>query len=58
MQWSEVKITTKEGKTKYVDAKNIPITEQDLMISTVTDVTDKVGNKKSLKRLLRKKKTY
>jgi PAS domain S-box-containing protein len=55
MQWSEVKITTKEGKTKYVDAKNIPITEQDLMISTVTDVTDKVGNKKVLEETLKEK---
>jgi PAS domain S-box-containing protein len=52
MQWTEIKVTTKEGKTKYIDAKNIPLIEQDLMISTVTDVTEKVLNKKEIKRAL------
>ena len=55
MQWSEIKITTKKGNTKYVDAKNIPLTKQDLMISTVTDVTDRVGNKKVVEETLKEK---
>jgi PAS domain S-box-containing protein len=55
MKWNEVKITTKEGKTKYVDAKNIPLFDQDLMISTVFDVTQKVENKKELERALQEK---
>jgi PAS domain S-box-containing protein len=41
MRWDNVKITTKEGETKYVSAKNIPITEQNVMVSTVIDVTNR-----------------
>lgn len=39
MVWENVKITTKDGKQKVVTAINIPIPEQNLMISTVQDVT-------------------
>lgn len=39
MQWSGIEITTKDGHKKIVNAKNIPLFDQDLMISTVVDVT-------------------
>ncbi|WP_340153287.1 PAS domain S-box protein [uncultured Marivirga sp.] len=55
MRWNEIKITTKEGETKYVDAKNIPLPSQDLMISTVMDVTQKVRNKKGIANALKEK---
>ncbi|MDD3520459.1 MAG: HD domain-containing protein, partial [Actinomycetota bacterium] len=40
MKWDDIKITRKNGEIAYVDALNIPIYEQDLMVSTVVDVTD------------------
>ncbi|SMG39053.1 PAS domain S-box-containing protein [Marivirga sericea] len=55
MRWNEIKITTKKGQSKYVDAKNIPLTNQDLMISTVMDVTQKVNNKKKIANALEEK---
>ncbi len=39
MQWSGIEITTKDGEKRIVDAKNIPIEDQNQMISTVLDVT-------------------
>jgi len=39
MQWSGIEITTKTGLKKNVSAKNIPIVDQNLMISTVQDTT-------------------
>jgi PAS domain S-box-containing protein len=39
MNWSGIAITTKTGDKRIVNAKNIPLFDQDLMISTVTDVT-------------------
>ncbi|MFN2260754.1 MAG: PAS domain S-box protein [Psychroflexus sp.] len=39
MQWNGVEIMTKSGEKKIINAKNIPVYEQNLMISTVTDVT-------------------
>ena len=38
-QWENVEITTKDGSRRVVSIKNIPLLEQDLMISTVVDVT-------------------
>lgn len=40
MQWKNLRITTKSGDTKIVNAKNIPLYDQNLMISTVTDVSE------------------
>lgn len=40
MQWLNIKITTKSGEERYVNAINIPIPEQKLMVSTVQDVTE------------------
>lgn len=40
MYWQEVPITRLGQKTTYVSAKNVPIPDQKLMLSTVWDVTD------------------
>lgn len=41
MNWDSVKITTKHGKERIINAKNIPLFDQNLMISSVLDVTEK-----------------
>lgn len=42
MNWSGIKIITQSGKEKIINAKNIPLYDQNLMISTVVDVTAQV----------------
>ncbi|MDY6903265.1 MAG: PAS domain S-box protein [Thermodesulfobacteriota bacterium] len=39
MEWEDLEISTKKGERRVVYAKNIPIPDQNLMISTVQDVT-------------------
>ncbi len=39
MQWSGITIATKEGGQRVINAKNIPLYDQNLMISTVIDIT-------------------
>lgn len=39
MRWEGVEVTRKDGEKRLVTAKNIPIPEQNLMISTVWDTT-------------------
>ena len=39
MVWEDVPITTQKGEQRVISARNIPLPEQDLMISTVWDVT-------------------
>jgi PAS domain S-box-containing protein len=39
MQWDDLKIVTSTNEVRYVIAFNIPLLEQDLMISTVQDIT-------------------
>jgi PAS domain S-box-containing protein len=41
MRWENIPITTHTGEFKIITAINIPIPEQDLMISTVQDVTQR-----------------
>lgn len=48
MKWENVVINTSTGD-KFVTANNIPVYEQDLMISTVQDVTDQNMKDESLK---------
>lgn len=48
MEWKNIEINTSTGEKKVVDAKNIPLFNQDLMISTVTDVTDSHAISKEL----------
>lgn len=42
MNWEHLRITTRQGNEKLINAKNIPLYEQNLMISTVVDVTAQV----------------
>ncbi len=39
MAWDDVKITTGAGEHRYISSRNIPIVEQNLMVSTVWDST-------------------
>jgi PAS domain S-box-containing protein len=39
MSWNGINITTSAGEKKIINAKNIPLPDQNLMISTVVDVT-------------------
>jgi len=39
MEWDDIKVTTATGDHHIVHAKNIPLFDQNLMISTVQDVT-------------------
>lgn len=41
MQWENIPIATENGEKKIVTALNIPLPEQNLMISTVQDVTER-----------------
>lgn len=49
MVWENVIVTTSTGEKRIVNAKNIPLYQQDLMISTVVDVTETVKAQNSLK---------
>lgn len=54
MKWSNVRITTQKGEERYVSAINIPVPDQQLMISTVRDVTEAYL---ASERLVKSKKT-
>jgi two-component system, chemotaxis family, CheB/CheR fusion protein len=41
MKWENIPITTRTGEKKFLTAINIPILDQNLMVSTVQDVTKK-----------------
>ena len=41
MKWDNIPITTKSGEKRIVNIANIPLFEQNLIISTVQDVTEK-----------------
>lgn len=40
MHWEDIEITTKTGEKRIVNAVNIPLIEQNTMVSTVMDITD------------------
>lgn len=40
MIWEDFEATGKDGRKKIINAKNIPLYEQNLMISTVQDITE------------------
>lgn len=48
MNWKGVKIVTQSGEEKIINAKNIPLYDQNLMISTVLDVTAQVEAERRL----------
>ncbi len=49
MYWIDVQITRKGGETSFITAKNIPIPDKQLMISTVWDVTDRKQAEEALR---------
>lgn len=40
MHWSDIRITRSDGSLAYVNAVNIPLIEQNTMVSTVMDITE------------------
>jgi PAS domain S-box-containing protein len=48
MQWSDLSATGKDGSQKNISAMNIPLIEQDLMISTAQDTTERYNAEKQL----------
>lgn len=42
MSWDEITIAKQNGEERIVNAKNIPLYDQNLMISTVVDVTERL----------------
>jgi PAS domain S-box-containing protein len=48
MRWDKLQIRTKSGDTKYVNALNIPIFDQNVMVSTVQDVTKQIAYEKEI----------
>ncbi len=51
MKWENIESTTKNGDKRIINAENIPLYEQNLMISTVQDVTEKVKYKNDRDRI-------
>ena len=45
MNWEGLEITRSDGEKRFVDARNISLPNQDLMVSTVIDVTDAMKDK-------------
>lgn len=50
MQWYGINITTESGETRVINAKNIPLYEQNLMISTVLDMTKESRQAEEIKK--------
>jgi len=50
MRWENIEITTQNGEKKIIIAQNIPLEEQNLMISTVQDVTEMISVQRELER--------
>ena len=48
MIWEGLEITTQSGEKRIINIKNIPLYSQNLMLSMVTDVTEKYNFEKSL----------
>ncbi|MCF8262783.1 MAG: PAS domain S-box protein [Melioribacteraceae bacterium] len=49
MHWEKIEITQKNGKKRIIDAVNIPLPDQNTMVSTVIDVTNEHEFKEELK---------
>jgi|AntRauTorcE11897_2_1112592.scaffolds.fasta_scaffold00559_5 PAS domain S-box-containing protein len=48
MSWNGINVVTQKGEEKIINAKNIPLYDQNLMISTVVDVTAQAKAEKRL----------
>jgi len=53
MHWVESMATTREGKKKYVNAGNIPVPGQEVMVSVMQDVTEVVEARMRLEEINR-----
>ena len=42
MHWEDIPVPLASGETRYITATNIPLLDQNLMVSTVQDVTERV----------------
>jgi PAS domain S-box-containing protein len=49
MSWENVPLPLGSGETRYITAMNIPVLDQNLMVSTVQDVTDRVRAEQALR---------
>lgn len=49
MRWENVPVVLASGETRYITATNIPLFEQNLMVSTVQDVTERVRAEEKLR---------
>ncbi len=50
MHWENVPVRMDDGETRYISAMNIPLPDQDLMVSTVQDVTDRVRAEEAVRK--------
>jgi PAS domain S-box-containing protein len=50
MRWENVPVPLRSGKTRYITAMNIPVLDQNLMVSTVQDVTERKEAEEALKK--------
>jgi PAS domain S-box-containing protein len=55
MNWDDLKITTKTGDQRIVHAFNIPLLDQNIMVSTVQDITERKQAEEKNKSLLAEK---
>jgi PAS domain S-box-containing protein len=49
MNWTDLKATGMNGKQRIISAMNIPLSDQDVMISTVQDISEQYNAKENLK---------
>ena len=49
MSWDDLRITTRDGTEKILAVRNIPLSQMNLMISTVQDVTEQKLTEKALR---------
>jgi PAS domain S-box-containing protein len=49
MLWNDILITKQSGQQAYVNCANIPLPEQDIMVSTVMDITEQKETEKALR---------
>ena len=50
MQWDDIEVTAKDGSKRIVSAKNIPLFDQNFMISTVQDITERKEAEEELRK--------
>ncbi len=55
--WHDVEISSKTGDKKFISAKTIPLYDQNLMISTLQDISQQVEAEKKLQSSLKEKET-